>query len=266
MIGSKQFIGKVVYDNVGVADNLPLAAAFARGPWRSWSSTSCSPGARVPSSRCDAVEAHALAPARGDCAHPRVPLAAAGGHRDLRVQLASDPVLADRRRDPLVDQPGLPVLGSLAALAVARHRFFGREAVSFLVVVPIALPGIVTGMALTATFGQVLTPVGIQFGLFTVIVGHATFCIVVIYNNVIARLRRVSGSFEEASVVLGADTWQTFRLITLPALRSAMVAGALLAFARALLRVGSGRRRDDARAGESGHRGSSTAHLECARS
>jgi putative spermidine/putrescine transport system permease protein len=122
-------------------------------------------------------------------------------------------------------------LGSLAAMAVARHRFFGREAVSFLVVLPIALPGIVTGMALNATFGQVLTPLGIEFGLFTIIVGHATFCIVVIYNNVVARLRRVSGSFEEASMDLGADTWQTFRLITLPALRSAMVAGALLAFA-----------------------------------
>jgi putative spermidine/putrescine transport system permease protein len=123
------------------------------------------------------------------------------------------------------------VLGTLAAFAVARHRFFGRETVSFLVILPIALPGIVTGMALNATFGQVLAPFGIGFGLFTIIVGHSTFCIVTIYNNVIARLRRTSPSFEEASADLGADSWTTFRLVTLPALRSAMVAGALLAFA-----------------------------------
>ena len=86
-------------------------------------------------------------------------------------------------------------------------------------------------MALNATFREVLSPFGVGLGLFTVIVGHATFCIVVIYNNVIARLRRTSGSFEEASADLGASTWTTFRLVTLPALRSAMVAGALLAFA-----------------------------------
>jgi putative spermidine/putrescine transport system permease protein len=123
------------------------------------------------------------------------------------------------------------VLGTLASFAVSRHRFFGRETISFLVILPIALPGIVTGMALNATFREVLSPFGIGLGLFTVIVGHATFCIVVIYNNVIARLRRTSASFEEASADLGADTWTTFRLVTLPALRSAMVAGALLAFA-----------------------------------
>jgi putative spermidine/putrescine transport system permease protein len=119
------------------------------------------------------------------------------------------------------------VLGTLASLAVARHRFFGRETISFLVILPIALPGIVTGVALSNTFTQVL---GIDLGLFTVIVGHATFCIVVIYNNVIARLRRVSGSFEEASADLGAHTWQTFRFVTFPSLRSALGAGALLAF------------------------------------
>ncbi len=120
------------------------------------------------------------------------------------------------------------VLGTLASLAVARHRFFGRETISFLVVLPIALPGIVTGVALSDTFTQVL---GIDLSLFTVIVGHATFCIVVVYNNVIARLRRVSGSFEEASADLGADPWQTFRLVTFPAMQTALVAGALLAFA-----------------------------------
>jgi putative spermidine/putrescine transport system permease protein len=119
------------------------------------------------------------------------------------------------------------VLGTLASLAVARHRFFGRETISFLVILPIALPGIVTGVALSNTFTQVL---GIDLGLFTVIVGHATFCIVVVYNNVVARLRRVSTSFEEASADLGAHTWQTFRFVTLPSMRSALGAGALLAF------------------------------------
>jgi putative spermidine/putrescine transport system permease protein len=120
------------------------------------------------------------------------------------------------------------VLGTLASLAVARHRFFGREAVSFLVILPIALPGIITGIALSDMFTQVL---GVSLSLFTVIVGHATFCIVIVYNNVIARLRRVSGSFEEASADLGADTWQTFRYVTFPSMQTALVAGALLAFA-----------------------------------
>ena len=120
------------------------------------------------------------------------------------------------------------VLGTLASLAVARHRFFGRETISFLVILPLALPGIVTGIAINDTFTQVL---GVDLSLFTVIVGHATFCIVLVYNNVVARLRRVSGSLEEASADLGAHTWQTFRHITLPNMRTALVAGALLAFA-----------------------------------
>ena len=120
------------------------------------------------------------------------------------------------------------LLGTLASLAVARHRFFGRETISFLVILPIALPGIVTGVALSDTFTQVL---GISLSLFTVIVGHATFCIVVVYNNVVARLRRSSASLEEASSDLGADPWQTFRFVTLPSMRTALVAGALLAFA-----------------------------------
>jgi putative spermidine/putrescine transport system permease protein len=119
------------------------------------------------------------------------------------------------------------LLGTLASLAVARHRFFGRETISFFVVLPIALPGIVTGVALSNTFTQVL---GIPLSLFTVIVGHATFCIVVVYNNVVARLRRLSTSYEEASADLGAHTWQTFRYVTLPGLRTALAAGALLAF------------------------------------
>ena len=120
------------------------------------------------------------------------------------------------------------VLGTLASLAVSRFRFFGRDTVSFLVILPIALPGIVTGVALSNTFTQVL---GVSLSLLTVIVGHATFCIVVVFNNVVARLRRTSGSFEEASADLGADTWQTFRLVTFPSMKSALGAGALLAFA-----------------------------------
>jgi len=120
------------------------------------------------------------------------------------------------------------ILGTLASLAVARFRFFGRETISFLVVLPIALPGVVTGVALSDTFTQVF---GIDLSLFTVVVGHATFCIVVVYNNVVARLRRISTSFEEASADLGADTWQTFRFVTFPSLQTALVAGGLLAFA-----------------------------------
>jgi putative spermidine/putrescine transport system permease protein len=119
------------------------------------------------------------------------------------------------------------VLGSLAAFAIQRFRFFGRESVSLLFVLPIALPGIVTGMALNAT----INTSGIGFSAFTIAVGHATFCIVVVFNNVIARLRRTSRSIEEASMDLGADTWQTFRYVTFPTIRSALLAGALLAFA-----------------------------------
>ncbi len=119
------------------------------------------------------------------------------------------------------------VLGTLASLAVARYAFFGRETISFLVILPIALPGIITGLALQATFQNA----GIAFGLLTIIVGHATFCIVVAYNNVIARLRRTVGSIEEASADLGADSWQTFRHVTFPQLRAPLLAGALLAFA-----------------------------------
>jgi putative spermidine/putrescine transport system permease protein len=120
------------------------------------------------------------------------------------------------------------LLGSLASFAVGRYRFFGRETISFLVILPIALPGIVTGVALSNTFTQVF---GIDLSLFTVIVAHATFCIVLVYNNVIARLRRVSENLEEASADLGAHTWQTFRHVTLPSMQTALVAGGLLAFA-----------------------------------
>jgi len=123
------------------------------------------------------------------------------------------------------------VLGTLASLAVARYRFFGREVITFAVILPIALPGIVTGLALQATIIDVLGPIGVSFGLATIIIGHATFCVVVIYNNVLARLRRTAGSLDEASADLGADNWQTFRYVMLPQMRTALLAGALLAFA-----------------------------------
>jgi putative spermidine/putrescine transport system permease protein len=119
------------------------------------------------------------------------------------------------------------VLGSLAAFAIHRFRFFGREIFSLSLVLPIALPGIVTGLALNAT----VRTAGLSFSTATIIVGHATFCIVVVYNNVVARLRRSSRNIEEASMDLGADTWQTFRYITFPTIRTAILAGGLLAFA-----------------------------------
>jgi putative spermidine/putrescine transport system permease protein len=118
-------------------------------------------------------------------------------------------------------------LGSAAAFAVHRFRFFGREAVSFIVVLPIALPGIITGMALNSFFA--FWSIGLSF--WTIVIGHATFCIVIVYNNLIARLRRVPSSLTEASMDLGADGWHTFRHVTLPMIATALVAGGLLAFA-----------------------------------
>ncbi|MCC9738256.1 ABC transporter permease [Streptomyces sp. MNU89] len=123
------------------------------------------------------------------------------------------------------------VLGTLIAFAIQRYAFFGRETVSFLVVLPIALPGIVTGVALNTAFRTVLEPLGVGLGMFTVVVGHATFCIVVVFNNVIARLRRMPGSYEEAAMDLGAHSFRAFADVTFPLVRSALVAGGLLAFA-----------------------------------
>lgn len=119
------------------------------------------------------------------------------------------------------------VLGTLAAGALARTRFFGREAVSLLIVLPIALPGIVTGIALRAAFGVAEIP----FSFWTIVLGHATFCIVVVHNNAVARLRRTSPSLIEASMDLGADAFQTFRHVVLPNLATALLAGGMLAFA-----------------------------------
>ena len=121
-------------------------------------------------------------------------------------------------------------LGSLAAFAVHRFTFFGRDTISFALVLPIALPGIVTAIALSSSIDYANSAIGLTPGLFTIIVGHATFCIVVVFNNVIARLRRTPTSLVEASMDLGADGWQTFKYVTFPALRTALVAGGLLAF------------------------------------
>ncbi len=119
------------------------------------------------------------------------------------------------------------VLGTLIAAALARRQFFGREGLSLLVILPIALPGIVTGIALRAAFNLL----DIDYGILTIVLGHATFCIVVVYNNAVARFRRLSGSLVEASMDLGADGFQTFRHVVLPNIATALLAGGMLAFA-----------------------------------
>ncbi len=119
------------------------------------------------------------------------------------------------------------VLGTLAAGALARTRFFGREAISLLLILPIALPGVLTGMALRSAYHAMEIP----FSFWTIVIGHATFCVVVVYNNAVARLRRLSPSLIEASMDLGANAFQTLRYVILPQLGSALLAGALLAFA-----------------------------------
>jgi putative spermidine/putrescine transport system permease protein len=119
------------------------------------------------------------------------------------------------------------LLGTLAAAALYRRDFFGKESLSLLLILPIALPGIITGIALLSAFKTF----AIEPGLLTIVIGHATFCVVIVYNNVIARLRRTSHSLIEASMDLGADGWQTFRYVILPNLGSALLAGGMLAFA-----------------------------------
>jgi putative spermidine/putrescine transport system permease protein len=119
------------------------------------------------------------------------------------------------------------ILGTLAAAALARAKFFGREAISLLFILPIALPGIITGIALRSAFSLAEIP----FSVWTIILGHATFCIVVVYNNAVARFRRLSPSLVEASMDLGADGFQTFRYVVLPNIATALLAGGMLAFA-----------------------------------
>jgi len=135
--------------------------------------------------------------------------------------------LATSARIGLVAMLIAVVLGTLLSFGLQRFEFFGKNAVSFLAVLPIALPGIVTGVALRNTFVRF----GWDLGYISVVVGHATFCIVVVYNNVVARLRRLSPNLREASADLGARPWQTFRHVTWPLMRSAVAAGAILAFA-----------------------------------
>ncbi|TAK10743.1 MAG: ABC transporter permease [Anaerolineae bacterium] len=119
------------------------------------------------------------------------------------------------------------LLGTLAAAAVSRTKFFGREAISFMLLLPIALPGIVTGIALRSAFGLFDIP----FSFWTIVIGHATFCVVIVYNNVVARFRRTSWSIVEASMDLGANGWETFKRIILPHIATALLAGGMLAFA-----------------------------------
>jgi putative spermidine/putrescine transport system permease protein len=118
------------------------------------------------------------------------------------------------------------VLGTLAAAAVYRYDFFGKESISFLLVLPLALPGIVTGIAMRSAIGLMKIP----FSFWTIVIGHATFCVVTVYNNVLARFRRSSGSMVEASMDLGANGFQTFWHVILPQLSTALLAGAILAF------------------------------------
>lgn len=119
------------------------------------------------------------------------------------------------------------ILGTLAAAALARTQFFGREAINLLLILPIALPGVLTGMALRSAYHAMEIP----FSFWTIVIGHGTFCVVVVYNNAVARLRRISPSLIEASLDLGANGLQTFRYVILPQLGSALLAGGLLAFA-----------------------------------
>ncbi|SFV35391.1 ABC transporter permease [Hyphomicrobium facile] len=119
------------------------------------------------------------------------------------------------------------IFGTLAAAALSRARFFGRETISLLFVLPIALPGIITGIALRSAFDIMSIP----FSVWTIILGHATFCIVVVYNNAVARFRRLNGNLVEASMDLGANSFQTFRHIILPQIGTALLAGGMLAFA-----------------------------------
>ena len=234
------FIGNVVYANVGIANNVPFAAAYAAIPlvvMALYLAFARRLGAFDVCERT-AMESTAAAdrPAGVGRARRAVPLHAHRAHPRLRLQRVEHPDVADRRTVAAmvrlgVRQRGDPdgavrcrsrpasiatsialLLGSAAAFAVHRFTFFGRETVSFFVVLPIALPGIITGMALNSFF--VFWGIGLSF--WTIVIGHATFCIVIVYNNVIARLRRVPISLEEASMDLGADPWRTFRRVTLP--------------------------------------------------
>jgi putative spermidine/putrescine transport system permease protein len=165
---------------------------------------------------------------RSDPARPSLALrvAAWGVVAFLHVPLALIVLYAFSAEDKSYVFPP-PALPTLSAAALARAQFFGRDAISLLLILPIALPGIVTGIALRSAYGTLEIP----FSFWTIVVGHATFCVVVIYNNAVARLRRLQPNLIEASMDLGADGFQTLRHVVLPQLGSALLAGALLAFA-----------------------------------
>ena len=144
----------------------------------------------------------------------------------LDVQSARDALTSSTRLAAIAMLIAV-VLGSMLSFALQRFEFFGKSTVSFLAILPIALPGIVTGVALRNTFVRF----GFDLGFISVVAGHTTFCIVVVHNNVVARLRRISPNLREASADLGANGWQTFRLVTWPLVRSSVFAGGILAFA-----------------------------------
>ena len=245
-----QFIGNVVYDSVGVSNNVPFAAAYATIPLAVMGAY------LLIAKRLGAFEA-----LYGDAA-TRVALGVWTGlvvaflwlpiviiclyaFNSSNVQSWPIAGLSFKWFSPAIHDPDMQaalelslkaaaiattvalVLGLTAGLALNRLHFFGKEMVSFLFVLPIALPGIITGMALNSFF--VFWKV--NFGLWTIVIGHATFCVVVVYNNVLARLRRTPTSLAEASQDLGAGPWTTFRLVTLPTIATALISGALLAFA-----------------------------------
>ena len=256
VVSSTQFIGNVIYDNVGVANNLPLAAAYRV---RADLGHGRLPDARAPRRRIrepvmveGPLTRWLLRLGTGFVlAFIYFPLVVIGlyAFNDDITQAwpiqnwttkwftvaFHDPDVRDAfflsvKAATLATLIAL-VLGTCLSFVIARYRFFGRETISFLVVLPIALPG---HRHRASRSTRRSTPCssrsGSGSGLTTIVIGHATFCIVVVYNNVIARLRRTSLSFEEASSDLGADSVQTFRLVTLPALGTALLAGGLLAF------------------------------------
>ena len=254
LVANTKFIGNVIFDSVGVANNLPLGAAFAVVPvviMAVYLLVAKRLG-RVRGAVGGAMESRGGRVAIRICAwlviaFVYVPLlivalyafsGSVGQKWPIEEYTTRWFGVAWRNgvvREAVVTSVEIAliatvlalILGSLAAFAVHRFSFFGRNVVSLVLVLPIALPGIVTAMALNSVF----VTADIRLSLFTIFIGHSVFCIVVIYNNVIARLRRTPTSLVEASMDLGADGWQTFRHVTLPAIRTALVAGALLAFA-----------------------------------
>ena len=201
----------------------PLGSCSARGPCSRWCSSTFPLGIVVIYAFNDAIGQ----------SWPIQDYAAKWFEIAFRLEPRSVGAASTRVQVAVVRDVDRAVIGSAARRPpVYRIRFFGRNTVSFLLVLPIALPGIVTAIALNSAIGTL----GVPFGMLTIVIAHATFCIVVVYNNVLARLRRTPTSLIEASMDLGADGWQTFRYVTFPAIRTAVLAGGLLAFALSLRR------------------------------